>query len=460
MKGRILIVDDDLGHLTMLDTVLGSLDHIVEKATDGGQAVKAAREHPYDLILMDVRMSDVDGIQALEQIKEFNPSIPIIIMTAYSSVDKAVAAMKLGAYDYLTKPLNFEELKIIINRAMTHLQLSMENLALKETFLSASSFSDIIGSSRVMERVMETAKITAKSDANILISGESGTGKELFAKAIHKTSYRREKMMVVVNCAALTETLLESELFGHEKGAFTGADKKRDGLFRQADKGSVFLDEIGEMPLSMQVKLLRTIQEKEIQSVGSDTSITVDVRIIAATNRNLGEEVKKKTFREDLFYRLNVVNIEIPPLRERTGDVPLLAQKFLTQYTKKNRKELKGFTPMAMDALSKYQWPGNVRELENAVERAVILSMGQYVSEKDLPINVMKEYQPESSFSNQLSMGGKSLGQIESMALIETLKQTKGNKTEAAKILNITRTTLNNKMKRYHLSLDGILPGK
>ncbi len=372
-----MIVDDDRGHLTMLNTVLGSLGHTVEKAMDGGDAVQAAREHPYDLILMDVRMSEMNGIQALEQIKEFNPAIPIIIMTAYSSVDKAVAAMKLGAYDYLTKPLNFEELKIIINRAMTHLHLSMENQALKETFLSGSSFSDIIGSSRAMERVMGTAKIAAKSDATILITGESGTGKELFAKAIHKTSYRREKMMVVVNCAALTETLLESELFGHERGAFTGADKKRDGLFRQAHKGSVFLDEIGEIPLSMQVKLLRAIQEKEIQRVGSDRSITVDVRIIAATNRNLGDEVKKNTFREDLFYRLNVVNIEIPPLRERTGDVPLLAQKFLTTYTQKNRKELKGFTPMAMDALTKYRWPGNVRELENAVERAVILSMGQ-----------------------------------------------------------------------------------
>ncbi len=458
MKGRILIVDDDSGHLTMLNTVLNSLGHNVEKVTDGGEAIEAAQKNPYDLILMDVRMSNIDGIEALKRIKEFNPSIPIIIMTAYSSVDKAVEAMKLGAYDYLTKPLNFEELKIIIDRAMNHLKLSIENKVLKEKFLSGSSFSDIIGSSRVMERVMETAKITAKSDANILITGESGTGKELFAKAIHKTSYRRDNMLVVVNCAALTETLLESELFGHEKGAFTGADKKRDGLFRQADKGSIFLDEIGEMPLSMQVKLLRAIQEKEIQSVGSDKTIKVNVRIIAATNRNLGKEVKKKTFREDLFYRLNVVNIEIPPLRDRTGDVPLLSQKFLKKYTKKNRKTLKGFTPMAMDALTKYQWPGNVRELENAIERAVILSMGQYVSEKDLPINVMKEYRPEASFKTQLSLGGKSLDEVESLALVETLKQTKGNKSEASKILNITRTTLNNKMKRHHLSLDRILP--
>ncbi len=285
MKGRILIVDDDLGHLTMLNTVLSSLGHKLEKVTDGGEAIEAVREKPYDLILMDVRMSNIDGIEALQRIKEFNPSIPIIIMTAYSSVDKAVEAMKLGAYDYLTKPLNFDELKITIERAMNHLKLSLENKMLKEKILSVSGFSNIIGSSPAIKKVMEISKITGPSDANIIISGESGTGKELFAKAIHEISDRRSHMLVVVNCAALTETLLESELFGHEKGAFTGADKKRDGLFKQADKGSIFLDEIGEMPLSMQVKLLRTIQEKEIQPVGSDKTIKVDVRILAATNK-------------------------------------------------------------------------------------------------------------------------------------------------------------------------------
>ena len=453
MKGRILVVDDDLGHLTMLNTVLGSLGHMVEKATDGGQAIESARENPYDLILMDVRMSCIDGIEALQQIKEFNPSIPIIIMTAYSSVDKAVEAMKLGAYDYLTKPLNFEELKIIIDRAMSHLKLSIENKVLKEKLLSGSSFSDIIGSSRAMERVMETAKITAKSDANILITGESGTGKELFAKAIHKTSYRRDHMLVVVNCAALTETLLESELFGHEKGAFTGADKKRDGLFRQADKGSIFLDEIGEMPLSMQVKLLRAIQEKEIQSVGSDKTIKVNVRILAATNRNLEKEVKKKRFREDLFYRLNVVNIEIPPLRDRIGDVPLLSQKFLKKYTQKNRKALKGITPIAMDALTKYQWPGNVRELENCLERAVILCMGQYISEKELLPAVIENYKSEVNFQQPGSaIGRRSLNDVETITIKETLEETKGNKSQAAKILNITRTTLDNKIKKYGIS--------
>ncbi len=455
MKGSILIVDDDQGHLTMLNTIMGSLGHKIDTAVDGKDAIEAAREKPYDLILMDVRMSNVDGIEALQRIKGFNPAIPIIIMTAYSSVDKAVAAMKLGAYDYLTKPLNFDELKITIERAMTHLKLSLENKALKERLLSVNSFSDLIGSSHAMEQIIETAKITARSDANILITGQSGTGKEIFARAIHQTSDRHGHMMVVVNCAALTETLLESELFGHEKGAFTGADKQRDGLFKQADKGTIFLDEIGEMPLSMQVKLLRVIQEQEVLRVGSDKTIKVDVRIIAATNRDLVGEVKKKNFREDLFYRLNVVNLEIPPLRDRTGDVPQLAQHFLNKYSKKNRKEIKGFTPGSMDALSRYSWPGNVRELENSIERAVILCMGQFISEKELLPDVLKNYNPEAfTMSVGAPIGGRSLGDVEIIAIKETLEQTKGNKSRAAKILNITRTTLNNKIKKYGIFMD------
>lgn len=458
MKGSMLIVDDDKAHLSMLQTLLKSLTDSIKCVIDGEDAIREARENPYDVILMDVRMANVGGMEALQKIKAFNPSIPIIIMTAYSSIDKAVEAMRLGADDYLTKPLNFDELKLSIERATRHLQLSIENVQLKEKILSELSFSGIIGSSFAMKEVIDTAKIAAPTDATILILGESGTGKELFAKAIHNNSNRKKNRLISVNCAALNETLLESELFGHEKGAFTGADNKRDGLFISADKGTIFLDEIGEIPMTMQVKLLRVIQEREIQRVGSDRTINIDVRIIVATNRNLEEEAKKGRFREDLFYRLNVINIKVPPLKDRKEDVPLLAQNFLTKYTNKNRKELKGFTPMAMVALSKYQWPGNVRELENVIERASILCMGQYISEKDLPLNIMKDYQPENSIQTQLSGGGKSLDEIESIALIETLKQTKGNKTEAAKILNITRTTLNNKLKRHHLTLDIILP--
>ncbi|WP_457552401.1 sigma-54-dependent transcriptional regulator [Desulfobacula sp.] len=457
MKGKILIVDDDKAHLSMLQTVLKSLNHSIECVTDGEDAIRAAGDNPYDLILMDVRMANVGGMEALEKIKSFNPSIPIVIMTAYSSVDKAVDAMKLGAYDYLTKPLNFEELKITIERAMDHLRLTIENSKLKKKLSSELSFSGIIGSSLSMKKVIAMAKLAAPTGATILISGESGTGKELFAKAIHHNSHQKKNRMVAINCAALNETLLESELFGHEKGSFTGADKRRDGLFLSADKGTIFLDEIGEIPLSMQVKLLRAIQEREIQRVGSDKTISVDVRIIVATNKNLEDEVKKGNFREDLFYRLNVINIKVPSLEERKEDIPLLAQNFLTIFSKKNRKSFKGFTPMAMDALTKYQWPGNVRELENAIERAIILSMGQYISEKDLPLTIMKTYTPENGFLHQISgIGGRSLDEIERIALFETLKQTKGNKTKAAKILHITRTTLNNKCKKYHLKPEDI----
>ncbi len=449
MSGKILIVDDDVAHLTMLETVLKSLGHKIKKATDGEYAISYAKETPFDLILMDVRMANIDGIEALKQIKKFNPAIPIIIMTAYSSVEKAVAAMKLGAYDYLIKPLNFEELKMVIERALGHMKLSIENQELRKKILSEYGFSTIIGTSNAMKKIVETAKIAASSEATILITGESGTGKELFAKAIHNNSLRKNNNLVTVNCAALSETLLESELFGHEKGAFTGAVKKRNGLFKQAEKGSIFLDEIGEIPLPMQAKLLRAIQEREIQRVGSDKTINVDVRIITATNKNLEQQVQNGGFRKDLYYRLNVVNIEIPPLRDRIGDIPLLAQNFLKKYSEKNRKKIKGFTPMSMDALSKFSWPGNVRELENCVERAVILTMGDYISEKDLLPAIIGNFQNFIRDNNDTDFGGKSLDDVEKIAIIATLKQTNNNKTQAARILNITRTTLNNKIKKF-----------
>jgi len=458
MKGRILIVDDDTAHLSMLRTVLKSLGHAIDTATDGKDAINGAEKTPYDLVLMDVRMANIGGMEALEKIKKLNPAIPIIIMTAYSSVDKAVEAMKLGAYDYLTKPLNFDDLKLTIERAMSHLHLTRENADLKKKLSTDTGFSRIISTSPAMEAVMETARIAAPTDATILITGDSGTGKELFARAIHDQSPRKTSKLVSINCTALNETLLESELFGHEKGAFTGADKKRDGLFLHADKGTVFLDEIGDIPPSMQAKLLRAIQEREIQRIGSDRPIRIDVRIIVATNKHLEQEVKEGRFREDLFYRLNVIHIRIPALKERPDDIPLLAQYFLTRFSQKNRKRFKGFTPVAMDALVKHPWPGNVRELENAVERAVILSMGQYISEKDLPADVVKNHGPDHGSQTFLTeLGGKSLDEVETMALIQTLKQTGGNKTEAAKSLNITRTTLNNKIKKYRLNLDQIL---
>ncbi|MCG8567370.1 MAG: sigma-54 dependent transcriptional regulator, partial [Desulfobacterales bacterium] len=373
MNGHILIVDDDPGHLTMLTTLVSGLGHQVDQVVDGKKAVAAAAKTPYDLILMDVRMAEMDGITALEEIKAANPAIPIIIMTAYSSVDKAVQAMKLGAMDFLTKPLNFEILKTTLEKAMGHLETPRPQPHAAPD--PAAPFSAIIGQSPPLLKTQKIAEMAGKSDAGILITGESGTGKELFARAIHSISPRRNKEMVTVNCAALNKGLLESELFGHEKGAYTGADKKRQGLFSRAHQGTLFLDEIGEMPLAMQAKLLRAIQENEIQALGSDRISHVDVRIIAATNQNLNRAVAENRFREDLFFRINVIQLEIPPLRDRRGDVPLLAQTFLQSHARKNRKSIKGFTPTAMDALTRHPWPGNVRELENAVERAVILSL-------------------------------------------------------------------------------------
>jgi len=450
MKGKILIVDDDTAHLHMLRTLLKSFGHEVESATDGEDAIAMVKEKPFDLILMDVRMAHIGGIEALRQIKECNPAIPVIIMTAYSSVDTAVEAMKLGAYDYLTKPLNFEELKLIMDRAMDHLRLTLENRSLKDKIAAETSFAGIIGSSLAMRKVLDMARIVAPTEATVLITGESGTGKELFAKAIHVNSERAKGPLVTVNCAALTETLLESELFGHEKGTFTGADRQRNGRFMQADTGTIFLDEVGEIPLQMQAKILRTIQEREIQRLGSDEVLHVDVRIIAATNRNLEEDVKVGKFREDLYYRLNVMNIHIPPLRERVEDIPLLAHYFLQKYVQKNRKDLKGFTPAAMDMLIRAKWSGNVRELENVIERAVILGVSPYLSEKDLPMSVVG--QTSNEYRPIFDLGGKSLEEVESQAILATLEQTQGNKSEAAKLLNITRTTLNNKLKKYNIS--------
>jgi len=294
----------------------------------------------------------------------------------------------------------------------------------------------------------------APTEATVLITGESGTGKELFAKAIHDLSDRKDMELVTVNCAALTDNLLESELFGHEKGSFTGADRRREGRFMQANKGTIFLDEVGEIPMPMQAKLLRAIQEREIQRVGSDLAINVDVRIIAATNRDLFEHVKEGQFREDLYYRLNVVNLSVPSLKDREGDVALLAKFFLDRFAKRNRKPMKGFAPGAMDMLVKYPWPGNVRELENTIERAVILSVGEYVSDRELPSSVKDHFGDATGDPNMAAMAGLSLDDIEKMAITETLTKTKGNKSEAAKLLGITRTTLNNKVKKYEIQIE------
>ncbi len=452
MNGSILVVDDDKAHLSMLKTILAGWNFTSTGVEDGSDAIAAVLEQPYDAVLMDVRMANISGIEALQRIKEHNPAIPVIIMTAYSSVDTAVEAMKLGAYDYLTKPLNFDDLKFTLERALEHMALAEENKSLKKQISADTTLDNIIGTSEAMQNLIEMVRTVSATEATILVTGESGTGKELIARAIHVNSPRKDGPLITVNCAAITDTLLESELFGHEKGAFTGADKKRDGRFMQAHKGSIFLDEVGEIPLHMQAKLLRAIQEREIQRVGSDKAIKVDVRIIAATNRDLLEDVNDGKFREDLFYRLNVVNLLVPPLHERKDDIPLLAKYFLERFAEKNRKIMKGFTPAAMDLLIRYSWPGNVRELENALERAVIMSLGDYITERELPpgvVGISSNGQPEGLHAAGLA--GMPLDDIEKSAIIQTLKETGGNKSEASKILQITRTTLNNKIKKYRI---------
>ncbi|MHB8808439.1 MAG: sigma-54-dependent transcriptional regulator [Desulfobulbaceae bacterium] len=450
MSGSLLVVDDDRAHLSMLRTILSGWGYQVTGVEDGAEAVAAVLEKPFDGVLMDVRMARVGGIEALQRIKAYNPAIPVIIMTAFSSVDTAVEAMKRGAYDYLTKPLNFDDLRFTLERALEHMALARENKSLREQLSADAVLGTIIGASKAMRDLLETAVTVAATEATVLITGESGTGKELIARAIHANSVRREGPLVTVNCAALTDTLLESEMFGHEKGAFTGADRKRDGRFMQAQRGTIFLDEVGEIPLHMQAKLLRAIQEREIQRVGGDSVIKVDVRIIAATNRDLQADVQAGKFREDLYYRLNVINLRVPPLHERTEDVPLLAGHFLERFAGKNRKRLKGFTPAAMDVLVRYPWPGNVRELENALERAVIMAVGDYLTERELPANIVARVRGgEAHELPPGSMAGMALEEVEKAAIGQTLRETGWNKSEAAKLLQITRTTLNSKIKKY-----------
>jgi len=450
MKNRktILVVDDDDAHRTMLRTLVGGWGYDIVEANDGSTAIEKVQERPFDLILMDIRMLKVSGLQALERIKAFNPAIPVTIMTAYSSVETAVEALKKGAYDYLTKPLDFDKLRLTIERAMEHTRLKEENRLLKESLGKHFDMQNIIGRSPAMISLLETVAHVAPSEATVMISGESGTGKELIAGVIHYNSPRKDGPFVKINCAAITETLLESELFGHEKGSFTGADRRKDGRFYQANQGSIFLDEVSEMPLTMQVKLLRVLQERELTRVGGEKVIPVDVRVIAATNKDLADLKNSGLFREDLYYRLNVVSLEIPPLTKRRDDIPLLARHFLEIFAEKNKKEIKGFTPKAMDQLIRYDWPGNVRELMNAIERAVVLARTDYLDDQDFSILNPLLQQPAPALSDFDNIYIP-LEEVEKAAILRMLESVAGNKSEAARRLGITRKTLHKKLKKY-----------
>jgi two-component system response regulator HydG len=450
----ILVVDDDTAHRTMLRTLIGGWGYVIDEADDGETAIAKVKNQSYDLVLMDVRMVKISGLEALEMIKSYNPAIPIIIMTAFSSVETAVEALKKGAHDYLTKPLDFDKLKITIERSMEHSRLKEENRLLKESLGRHFDRRNIIGQSPAMITLLETVAQVAPSEATVLITGDSGTGKELIAGAIHFNSHRKDGPFIKLNCAAITETLLESELFGHEKGAFTGAERRKEGRFFQAHGGSLFLDEVSEMSLTMQVKLLRVLQEREFTRVGGENTIQVDVRMMAATNKNLPELIGNGDFREDLYYRLNVVGLEIPPLRQRREDIPLLAQHYLEVFAAKNQKQIKGYTPGAMDQLIRYTWPGNVRELMNAVERAVVLSQADFLSEKDFRIMRETEADPKDSGPHSVTAaiamdGATPLEEVEKTTILNTLEASGGNKSEAARRLGITRKTLHKKLKLY-----------
>ena len=451
MKSEILIVDDEPSHRAMLKTVLTAEGYDVFEADDGGRAVSMVEKQFFNLILMDIRMIKMDGLEAQKRISQISPNIPVIMMTAFGSVDTAVEAMKAGAADYITKPVDIDMLKISIEKALSNQQLKEENIRLKDRLESNFRFSDIIGKSSPMKQLYETLSLVAPSDASVLISGESGTGKELIANAIHHNSPRKKKPFIKVNCAALPEALLESELFGHEKGAFTGAVAKKKGRFNLADQGSIFLDEIAEMAMPTQAKILRVLQEQEFEPVGGTQTIKVDTRVITATNRVLKDEVENGAFREDLYYRLNVVELNMPPLRERGGDIPLLADHFLKKYAKKNKRRIIGFNPLSMDILMRHDWPGNVRELENVIERAVIMARGDVIKSTDLPESLKKD--DIDNKTDRIDMSpGRALKDVEKEMILLTLEETGGNRTHASKILGISRRTLQLKLKEYGIN--------
>jgi two-component system response regulator HydG len=434
-KIEILVVDDDDSHCTILQALLRGWGYDVALACSGRAALERVLEHVFDLVLCDVRMAEMDGIETLREIKALNPAIPVLIMTAFSSVETAVEALKTGAQDYLIKPLDFDRLQETLLRSLAHTR----NRTVRAPSVSASQFG-MIGESPAMRQLLSEIAMIAPSDATVLILGDSGTGKERVARA---SSTRRDKPLVTLNCAALNEALLESELFGHEKGAFTGADKRREGRFIEADGGTLFLDEIGDISPMMQVRLLRVIQEREVQRVGSNHTLKVDVRLIAATHRDLAEEVNAGRFRQDLYYRLNVVAIETPDLRQRREDIPLLAKHFLRRFAERNCKAIKGFTPQAMDLLIHYNWPGNIRELENAIERAVVLLSGEYITGRELPLAIASQPTPQRQEQRI-----QPLVEVEKELILAALEKTGGNKTEAARQLGITRKTLLAKISR------------
>jgi DNA-binding NtrC family response regulator len=443
-KGSILVVDDEANARTALAELLKDEGYRVETAADGFKALGKLEEAPPDVVLTDLKMPGMGGVELLEKVRTQDPEIVVVVMTAFGAVDTAVDAMRKGAADYLTKPLNMAELLLVLERELERQRLRREAGSLRERLAERYRFENIIGDAPSMQTVFKTVAQIASSRASVLISGESGTGKELIAAAIHQRSPRAKGAFVKLHCAALAETLLESELFGHERGSFTGAAGRREGRFHQAHGGTLFLDEIGEISPSVQVKLLRFLQEHEFERVGGNETIRVDVRVIAATNRDLKAEVARGRFREDLYYRLNVINLEMPALRERPSDVSLLATFFLRKYAAENGKTLEGFSDEALARLRGYAWPGNVRELENVVERAVVLSTRPTITPAELPVHLAPAPAPGG-----ISIPGATMDEIEHYAITKTLEGTGGSTTKAAEMLGISVRKIQYKLHEY-----------
>lgn len=441
----VLIVDDDEKMRTILQKVLQREGYEVTLANNGQSAISLVKNDGFDLVVSDIRMPGMDGLTLLEHIRELSPDTTVIMMTAFGSVDSAVEAMKQGAYDYINKPFKMDEVLIILSRAVEEKRLRHELISMREALEARYGFENIVGKSKPMLDVFELIQRVAHTSATVLIHGASGTGKELVAQAIHYNSPRKDGSFVPVNCGAIPEDLLETELFGHVKGAFTGASGDKTGLFAEADHGTLFLDEISELSLPMQTKLLRVLQEKEVRRVGDTKSFSVDVRVIAASNKNLDERVKDGLFREDLFYRLNVIPIVLPELRRRVEDIPLLVQHFLKKYADE-AGSLKRISREALAALMQYPWPGNVRELENAIERTAILCPQDEIGLEDLPREL---YSSEGLSLSHAMQEGATLEELEKEYILRVLENEKGNQTRASEILGIDRRTLYRKLQRY-----------
>lgn len=461
MKNKILVVDDEKLMRVSLEDKLGKEGYAVTSLSNAVEGLRVLQSINFDAVITDVRLPKMDGIEFLREIKKTSPDTVVIIMTAYGSIENAVMAMKEGAYDYVTKPFSLEELMIKLRKALKHKDVVAENLLLKQQILSQYGYHNMIGKCDAMKHVFEMINAVSHRETTVLIQGESGTGKELTAGAIHYNSTRKDGPFIKLSCAALNKEILESELFGHEKGAFTSAIKMRRGRFELADGGTIFLDDVDDIPLEMQVKLLRVLQEREFERVGGEDAISVNVRVICATKKDLKKLVQEGRFREDLYYRLHVVIIHLPPLRERREDIPLLVNCFMKKYTAQHRVAVLSISQEALRALTRYHWPGNIRELENAIEHAIAFCTSDMIMPKDLPENLREEETPSGLFSIELSTIDSldlqdTLSDAEKKLLLWAYQKTKGNQVRMSEMLRIPRTTLQNKLAKYNIAKTNI----